>query len=112
MAERFAGAVEATQRGAGVALLDWKLAGAREVPAHEGVAEKLALGHDAELPGDAGVEHGNIERREMVRGVNRRLGRVDMLGALDTHANAGGGEDHARPVYGEPVLHASATIDE
>ncbi len=112
MAQRFAGAVQAAQRGAGVALLNRNLARARKVPPHERIAEQLALGHDAELPRNARVQHGNVECRQMIGRVNRSLRRINVLAAFDMHVNASGSQDHPRPMHREPVLHASATIEE
>ena len=105
MTQRFTGAVQAAQRGARVALFNRNLAGARQMPPHERIAEQFALGHDAELRRQTRVEHRNVKRRKMVRGVYRGLRRVDMLGAFTCDMDPawpGSSAPNAR----EPVLHA------
>src|ERR1035441_10059123 len=80
------------------------------MPAEKRITEKLLLRHDTELHRQAGVEHGNVERRQMVGSIDGRLRRANVVESLDAHANQGRLQDHARPGAREPVLYAPFAI--
>ena len=111
-AQGFGGAVQAAHGRGGAGGVNRNLPRAPQVPSQKGIVEQFFLGNDAKLKWKLGVDHRDIERRDVIEGVKVRLGDVNVVEPTHCNARHATLQDQPRPQPGEAVLQASARVKE
>src|SRR5215470_3275804 len=104
--------MQTANRLPGILEVDGNLAGASQVPAHEGIVKQLALRQNAKLKWQIQVQDRDVERRKMVHDVHVRLGSIDLIQALHGYRCANGPQDHPGPQTGKAMLNTAVAIKE